>query len=183
MPEQGRDFKRRRSCYCLPMRFRTRDVSRALLVAGLVALALAGCRRESADAPTNLRRDLVPYVPPPRYPEIDWMGSLEEARVEAADAHKPLLIFVRAAWSQPSVVMDTTIWHDSRVLAEAGRFVAARVDLSKNYDGSIPDSLKDFDIKEIPATIIISSDGKILGRFLKGKARPSEVAAAMRDAR
>jgi hypothetical protein len=94
-----------------------------------------------------------------------------------------MILFVRAAWSRASVVMDTTIWRDGRVLAEAPRFVALRVDLTNSLEGVIPASLHDFDVKEVPTTIIVSSEGKILGRFGKGQARPASVAAAMRDAK
>jgi thiol:disulfide interchange protein len=154
------------------------------LGAGGLFLALAACgRHNSPNEPTHVSENLVAFDPPASYPEIPWLGSLEEARVQAADEHKPMILFVRAAWSRASVVMDTTIWHDARVLAEARRFVALRVDLTSSYSGAIPASLSDFDVKEVPTTIIVSSEGKILGRFAKGQARPADVAAAMKDAK
>ena len=159
----------------------------ALPLVGAAFGVFVGCApRHSPDEPTHLANDKVPFVPPEPYPDIIWTSSLDEARVRAADEHKPLIIFIRAAWSRPSVVMDTTIWHDNRVLAEAGRFIAARVDLTSNYGAPIPDSLREtYDIKDkdVPTTLIISSEGKILGRFLPGKARPAEIAAAMKDAK
>ena len=150
----------------------------------LALLPLAACaHRDNGSDPTHVSQNLVAFTPPASYPDIAWMGSLDEARVRAADEHKPMIVFIRAAWSRPSVVMETTIWHDSRVLAEAQRFVALRVDLTSNYGAPIPDTLKDYDVKEVPTTLIVSSDGKILGRFALGKARPAQVAAAMRDAK
>ncbi len=163
-------------------RSRARRVLPFVLLTALAASA-AACRHESSYQPTHVSQDAVAFVPPPQYPAISWLDSLDEARVRAADEHKPMIVFVRAAWAKQSVVMDSTIWRDSRVLAVAGRFVALRMDLTSAYGAPIPDSLKDYDVKEVPTTIIISSDGKILGRFLKGKARPAEVAAAMRDAK
>jgi thiol:disulfide interchange protein len=155
---------------------------RLSLVVALLALPACAHHR-IGDTPTHDAHSLVPFDPPPSYPDISWMGSLDEARVRAADEHKPMIVFIRAAWAQPSVVMETTVWHDSRVLAEASRFVALRVDLTSSYGAPIPDFLKDYDVKGVPTTIIVSSEGKILGRFTVGKARPAEVAAAMRDAK
>jgi Thioredoxin-like len=168
----------------------SRKGSRALrlipVLTAFLALLLPGCYRRSArtDELTHISEDPVAFDPPARYPDIAWMGSLDEARVLAADQHKPMILFVRAAWSQPSVTMETTIWRDSRVLAEAPRFIALRVDLTSTYGAPIPDSLKQYyDVKEVPTTLIISSEGKILGRFAPGNARPANVAAAMRDAK
>jgi thiol:disulfide interchange protein len=156
----------------------------AVLSAAGAGFLLPACgRHTSPNEPTHVSENLVAFEPPASYPEISWLGSLEEARVHAADEHKPMILFVRAAWSRASVVMDTTIWRDGRVLAEAPRFVALRVDLTNSLEGVIPASLHDFDVKEVPTTIIVSSEGKILGRFGKGQARPASVAAAMRDAK
>jgi thiol:disulfide interchange protein len=156
----------------------------ATVFAAVAAVCLAACgRHNAADEPTHVSENLVAFDPPASYPEIAWMGSLEEARHRAADEHKPMIVFVRAAWSRPSVVMESTIWEDSRVLAEAQRFVALRVDLTSTYGGPIPESLKDYDVKEVPTTIVVSSEGKIFGRFGKGQARPGEVAKAMREAK
>ena len=155
-----------------------------LALALSLLLALPACaHNRHGDTPTHDSHSLVPFDPPPSYPDIVWMGSLDEARVRAADEHKPMIVFVRAAWSKPSVTMETTIWRDARVLAEASRFVALRVDLTSFYGAPIPDTLKDYDVKGVPTTLIVSSDGRILGRFALGKARPAQVAAAMRDAK
>jgi thiol:disulfide interchange protein len=154
-------------------------------IAGLVAvLALAGCRHDSpGDVPTPASRGAVGFARPPSYPDIVWIRSIDEARVRAADEHKPLIVFVRAAWSKASVDMESTIWRDGRVLAQAPRFVALRVDLTDSPDGIVPDSLAAFDIRGVPTTIIVSAEGKILGRFGKGMARPADVAEAMSEAK
>jgi thiol:disulfide interchange protein len=150
------------------------------LCAVLVGLAACGHERPAND-PVPSSNGVVPYEPPPQYPEIAWIGTLEEARARAADEHKPMIVFVRAAWSKPSVVMDTTVWQDARVLAEAGRFVALRVDLTPSYEGLVPDSLKDYDIRSVPTTLIVSSSGQITGRLGVGKATAAEVAKAMHE--
>jgi thiol:disulfide interchange protein len=149
-----------------------------------VFVAFSACHKTwSPDQPVTVPTNAVAFDPPARYPDIAWTHSLDEARAQAADEHKPMIVFVRAAWSKPSIVMDTTIWQDPRILAEAARFVALRIDLTQNYDGQIPDAYKDYDIRGVPTTIIVSSTGAILGRFGMGQARSAEIAAAMRDAK
>jgi thiol:disulfide interchange protein len=125
----------------------------------------------------------VPFDPPESYPAIDWSLSLAEARMRASEEHKPMLLFVRAAWSRPSVVMDETIWKDTRILAEAPRFVAVKVDLTSNYGEPIPASLHDYTVETVPTTIVLGSDGHVTGRFVVGAARAADVARAMQQAK
>jgi thiol:disulfide interchange protein len=149
--------------------------------AGLTA-GLVGCGPRNIDAVPVPNSPAVPFKQLPQYPDIPWLASIPEARARAAEDHKPLLVFVRAAWSQPSVMMETTIWHDGRVLAEAPRFVALRVDLTNAYGDPIPPALKDFAIEGVPTTVVVAADGHITGRFAAGAARAADVAKAMRDA-
>jgi thiol:disulfide interchange protein len=152
-----------------------------IVTAGSVAFAITAChpaRLENLRTPTS--NNAVRFDAPPSYPDIVWINSIDEARARAADEHKPLIIFVRAAWSKASVDMESTIWRDDRVLALATSFVALRVDLTPSPEGIVPDSLAPFDIRGVPTTIIVSARGKILGRFGKGMARPADVAESMR---
>jgi thiol:disulfide interchange protein len=144
---------------------------------------LAACGpRNINDVPVP-KEPFIPFAPLQTYPEIAWLESVPEARARSAEDHKPLLLFVRAAWSQQSVLMDSTIWHDSRVLVEAPRFVALRVDLTQAYGQPMPDSLKDFAVEGVPTTIVIATDGHVTGRFAAGAARAADVASAMREAK
>jgi thiol:disulfide interchange protein len=79
--------------------------------------------------------------------------------------------------------MDATIWKDSRVLAEAPRFVAVRVDLTGNYGKPIPSWLSAFTVDSIPTTVVMGSDGQVTGRFVAGVARAADVAKAMQQAK
>jgi thiol:disulfide interchange protein len=123
------------------------------------------------------------FEAPPDYPPIAWIPSPSEARARAAEEKKPMIVFVRAAWSKGSVVMDQTIWRDSRVLAEASRFVALRVDMTDTYGKSAPPpSLAEYAIESIPTTLVVSSDGRVIARFAAGVAHPAEVAKALHEA-
>jgi thiol:disulfide interchange protein len=151
------------------------------VVAFLALAAAPACQhRPTLDDPVVPSRNAVGFEPAPDYPDIVWTSSLEEARAQAAEEHKPMILFVRAAWSKASVVMDSTVWHDPRVLAEAQRFVALRVDLTSEYDQQVPAAYKDFDIRGVPTTILVSSKGQILGRFGMGQGNAKDIAASMR---
>lgn len=125
----------------------------------------------------------VPFDPPEDYPEITWVSSLEEGQTIAADQHKPIVLFVRAAWSRPSVIMDATIWNDGRIRAEARRFICIRIDRTSEYGRPIPDSLKAVLVEGVPTTVVMASDGHVTGRFVAGTARATAVADAMREAK
>jgi thiol:disulfide interchange protein len=157
------------------------------LATGLAALATlaslpscAGKHIENTPVPAG---SAVPFEPPPAYPDIDWSESLQEGRARAAEENRPLLLFVRAAWARPSVIMDATIWKDDRVLAEAPRFVAVRIDLTGNYGKPMPTWLSEFTVDSVPTTIVMGSDGHITGRFVAGVARAADVAKAMQQAK
>ncbi len=152
-----------------------------------LAFALAACHRAEEPLPRVPHED-APETPPvlferPPVDEIAWLDSPAEARARAADEKKPLLVFVRAGWSSPSVTMDQTIWKDARVLRESVRFVALRIDLTHDI-AKIPDAIAhDFGVESLPTTLVIASDGTVVGRYAAGVARAADVAEAMRRAR
>ena len=119
------------------------------------------------------------FDPPPPIAEVAWIESPAEARARAADEHKPLIVFVRAAWAQPSVTMDQTIWRDARVLRASMRFIALRIDLTPYVDHTPTEIVRDYGVESVPTTLIIASDGTVVGRYAAGVARAADVAAAM----
>ncbi|HEY2513249.1 MAG TPA: thioredoxin family protein [Polyangiaceae bacterium] len=149
----------------------------------LLALGTAACaHRAPIDRPIP-ESGPVPFIPPDDYPEINWVSSLEEGQTVAADQHKPIVLFVRAAWSRPAVIMDSTIWNDGRVRAEARRFICIRIDRTSEYGKTMPDALKTLTVEGVPTTVVIASDGHVTGRFVAGAARATAVADAMREAK
>jgi len=157
--------------------------TKTLVTMMATALALCACGARNIDDIPVPKQASVPFAPLPSYPDIAWLESVPEARARSAEDHKPLLVFVRAAWSKPSVLMESTIWHDARVLTEAPRFVAVRVDLTGAYGQPMPDSLKDFLIEEVPTTVVLDTQGHVTGRFPSGAARAADVARAMAEAK
>jgi thiol:disulfide interchange protein len=137
----------------------------------------------SSPEPASGAGPAVTIDSPQAYPEIAWIGSPAEARARAADEHKPIVVFVRSSWSKPSVVMDQTIWRDSRVLREASRFVAMRIDFTADYQHLPEAVVKEYGIESVPTTIVLNSDGTMVARWGAGLARPAEVAEAMHRAR
>ena len=154
----------------------------ATAIAGALVI---GCTH----APPRMPAIPEPYAPialdpPPPIDAITWIGSAGEARARAADEGKPLLVFVRASWSEASVVMDQTIWRDARVLREAPRFVALRIDVTDLTMKRVPEDLaRDYGIETIPTSVVVNTDGTIAARFGAGVARAADVADAMHRAK
>jgi thiol:disulfide interchange protein len=149
-----------------------------------LSVTLFACGHAAAppNAPEPAAGAPVTIDSPQAYPEIAWIGSPAEARARAADEHKPILVFVRSSWSKPSVVMDQTIWHDARVLREASRFVAMRIDFTADYQ-HLPEAIvKEYGIESVPTTIVFNTDGTMVARWGVGLARPADVAEAMHKA-
>lgn len=157
-------------------------------IASIAALAAITCAPACGHAPPpaaapmetpgSMIADTVPID------EIAWVASSSEAQARASEEHKPLLVFVRAAWSTPSVIMDSTIWQDSRILREAPRFIALRIDVTNLAKKQVPDDLvKEYGIETIPTTLVVNTDGSVVARFGLGLARAADVSEAMHKAR
>lgn len=165
----------------------SRAISRAILFASFPPLALAACSH--AAPPAARAADPEPEVsleasPPPPIASIDWIGSADEAKARAADEGRPMIVFVRASWSEPSVIMDQTIWKDARVLREAPRFIALRIDVTHGAMKAVPDDVaKEYGVESIPTTLVVNTDGSVVARFGLGLARAADVADAMKKAR
>ncbi len=156
--------------------------ARFTLVASF-ASALAACGGSPKPEPIAPRSPPAVFEPPKAYAPIDWIESFEEARARARDEHKPMILFVRAAWAKASIDMEQTIWGDARVLAEAGRFIPLRVDLTDSYGKRIPKTLEPYTIESIPTTLLFDSGGNVVARFEAGVARAKDVAMAMHEAK
>jgi len=152
----------------------------------LALVLLAACAHappRTPDEPASEPAASIALDDRPPIDEIRWITSSEEAQARSGEEQRPLLVFVRASWSEPSVVMDQTIWGDARVLREAPRFIALRIDLTFGSNKRVPDALtKQYGVETVPTTLVVNTDGSVVARFGIGTARAAEVAKAMHDA-
>ncbi len=106
--------------------------------------------------------------------KIQWMDDLDVARQKAIHQQNPLLVDFGASWCVACGELDRHTFSDRRVVREAQRFVAVRVDLSP---GKINERRKQwlnaYNQKGLPLVVLHDSRGKEVSRittFVEGDA-------------
>jgi thiol:disulfide interchange protein DsbD len=94
-----------------------------------------------------------------------WEPSESAARARAENEHRPMLVDFTAEWCAACKELSRMTFADPEVMAEASRFVAARVDATNDDDPSL-DVLKDrYGVVGLPTVIVLGSDGHERTRF------------------
>lgn len=91
-----------------------------------------------------------------------WMTDFERAEAESRRLGKPLVVHFVADWDPYTKKMDAEVVYEPEFQQMMDQFVAVRVNLGR-FDKNI-DLGKRFNIKGVPTDILISPDGKELGR-------------------
>jgi thiol:disulfide interchange protein len=97
---------------------------------------------------------------------IPWRHDYAAALQEGKTSGKPILIDFSASWCPPCQRMKQTAWPDNRVVQLASSsYVALGLDVD---DASAKAPADKYGITEIPAILIVDSDGKVLkqGSFM-----------------
>lgn len=109
--------------------------------------------------------------------KMPWR-PLDLAEVErVARAGRPAVIDFVADWCIPCHEMEATTWSDPRVLAEAGRFVMFKADITKE-DQATGELVQHFRVLGVPTVIYLDEEGRELGRRV-GYVGPDEMLAEM----
>jgi thiol:disulfide interchange protein DsbD len=108
---------------------------------------------------------LVAWLQIPRG-QLSWLHSEDEARTSASTAHKPLLVDFTATWCGACQELAKHTFADSRVQAEASRFVAVKVDATNDEDPKVADIMKRYAVKGLPTVVVLDSTGKEAKRFV-----------------
>jgi thiol:disulfide interchange protein DsbD len=107
---------------------------------------------------------LVGWLEAPRG-KLSWEHSEETARTRAESEKRPLLVDFTAEWCGACNELSRITFADPKVMSEASRFVAVKVDATHDDDPSI-DVLKDrYRVVGLPTVIILGSDGRERTRF------------------
>jgi thiol:disulfide interchange protein DsbD len=107
----------------------------------------------------------------------DDEAGLEMARREG----KPVLIDFYADWCAACRELDRETWVDDQVRAETKRFVAIKMDFTKESDWSKAKKV-DYDILGLPTVIFLDSKGNEVERFF-GFRPPGQVLASLQKIR
>lgn len=106
--------------------------------------------------------------------EIQWLRSAEQAAAEAAQAGKPILVYVRSANCHYCDLMQTNVWQDQATADVVNReFVPLKLTREDN-----PEAVKVLQIKGFPSTVIFSADRQYVDR-LDGYVEPQQFRAAV----
>jgi thiol:disulfide interchange protein DsbD len=97
--------------------------------------------------------------------KLSWEHSEEVARTRAETEKRPMLVDFTATWCGACNELSRITFADPKVMSEASRFVAVKVDATHDDDPSI-DVLKDrYRVVGLPTVILLGSDGRERTRF------------------
>lgn len=103
--------------------------------------------------------------------EIKWVPSFEEGMQLAREQGRPVFIDFFADWCLPCKEMEATTWRDERVIKESERFIAIKMDSSKDDSPGARLKIEKFNSFYIPYVAFYDSKGTHLeGRSIEGYA-------------
>lgn len=101
-----------------------------------------------------------------------WKHDFTEAAKEAKQSARPLLIHFHATWCPPCRQMEKDVLHHADVRDLLSRnFVAVMIDSDQH-----PELVQQFDIKGLPADVVIAPDGMVLPKIEGGRDRKTYLA-------
>ncbi len=115
---------------------------------------------------------------------ISWERDLETGLARALAEKQPVLIDTWATWCANCRVLDKKTFGNPEVAAEAGRFVALKVQLENDKSAITKDFMARFGLKHysLPTTLLLDSKGTVR-RVMQGVVEPEDMLAEMRKVR
>jgi thiol:disulfide interchange protein len=133
--------------------------------ATVVALAamVFGCGQKTA-APVKTAGDPPSKAGAPvATGKIAWLDSYEKAVALAKEQKRPLMVDVMADWCSICKRMDAEVYTRADVAASAAKFVPVKVDGDKR-----PELKQKLDVSGYPTLVLLTPDGKEVGRVRGG---------------
>lgn len=121
------------------------------LLAAAGALSLIGCVPSSSTDPVGTIESA------PATADIQWAKGFDEALAQAKAENKPVLVDFFATWCGPCKLMDKNTYGNAQVASELTNWVSVKVDVDQQEALS-----KQYNIKGIPTTVLISPEGKTI---------------------
>lgn len=98
--------------------------------------------------------------------EFPWIHSEQEGLQLAKTEQKPVLMDFTATWCVACQELANHTFTDSRVRAEADRFVTIKVDATNDEDPKVEEILKRYKIAGLPTVILFDKQGNEKHRFI-----------------
>ncbi len=97
--------------------------------------------------------------------QLEWLTSEAEGSRIASAEHRPLIVDFGAEWCGACKELTAHTFSDDTVRAEAGRFVAVRVDATDDDDPQV-NAVKDkYKVVGLPTVVVMDSSGRERVRF------------------
>jgi thiol:disulfide interchange protein DsbD len=107
---------------------------------------------------------VVGWLQAPRA-KLAWEPSEQVARTRAESEKRPMLVDFTAEWCGACNELSRITFADPKVMSEASRFVAVKVDATHEDDPTV-DVIKDrYRVVGLPTVVLVGSDGKERTRF------------------
>lgn len=155
------------------------DTAVALLFAATSALTFVACAPLPANDPTVTLRDTTaedadaepdapdpaPTAAPKPPAVLTWVSNEPAAVAQSKAERRPMLVQVDASWCAACNRMLTETFRDPQVQAQAGRFVALRIDATNEDDPQLNAVLAKYEVIGVPTLILFDSKGHEQRRF------------------
>lgn len=152
-------------------------ISESALMALFVAVSVAST--DALDQKGAATEVTVSHADSGMSPEKGWHHSFDDARTAAEKNGLPLLIHFEADWCGACRTMESTVLRQAPVLERFGAsVVAVRINADKD-----PDLISRFSVSSLPTEVIVSPDGRELGRYVGGTTLKDYLARLDRVAR
>lgn len=97
---------------------------------------------------------------------LSWQKvPLETARELALKEGRPLLVDFTANWCVACKELDRHTFAEPRVAAEAGRFVAVKVDATNDEDPAVQEAMRSLKVVGLPTVVVFDSKGQEAVRY------------------
>ncbi|MCA9729796.1 MAG: thioredoxin fold domain-containing protein, partial [Candidatus Eisenbacteria bacterium] len=99
-----------------------------------------------------------------QHPGLEWVMDDVEGHSLAGAEGRPVVMDFYADWCAACKELDHKTWVDDRVRTEADRFVAIKMDFTKQTDET-RQKMESYEVKGLPTVIFYDSSGEEVDRF------------------
>jgi thiol:disulfide interchange protein DsbD len=97
--------------------------------------------------------------------QLEWLASEPDGMQRAQAEHRPVIVDFGATWCTACKELESHTFADARVLREAGRFVAVRVDATDEDDPQVSSVKGKYKVVGLPTVVVLDSHGKERARL------------------